>query len=125
MEQFITLENMRFFAYHGVFEQERQIGNWYEVSLKIKVNFMQALETDDVKDTINYADMFDIIAGEMHIPSNLLEHVAGRIMHAIQQKFPGIEELEICLSKLHPPVNGEMGKASVLLKWKKEDSSIL
>ena len=119
MEQFIILENMRFYAHHGVFEQERQIGSWYEASLKIKLDFTQALETDDVKDTINYAKVYDIIAEEMRIPSNLLEYVAGRIINAIRQKFPEIEELEISLSKLHPPVNGELDKASVLLKWKK------
>jgi len=119
MEQFIILENMRFYAHHGVFEQERQIGSWYEVSLKIKLDFTRALKTDDVKDTINYAKVYDIIAEEMRIPSNLLEYVVGRIINAIRQKFPEIEELEISLSKLHPPVNGELDKASVFLKWKK------
>lgn len=115
MEQFILLENMRFFARHGVFGQERQIGNWFEVSLKIKVDFAQAIETDDVKDTLNYADVYDVIAAEMNISSNLLEHVAGRIMNALREKFPKIEEIELRLSKLHPPVNGEVEKASVIL----------
>lgn len=121
-QQFILLENARFYAYHGVYEQEKCIGNWFEVSLKIKTDLSHAMQTDEIGKTISYAEVHDLIAEEMSIPSNLLEHLAGRIMQCLQTHFKTISFIELKVSKLHPPMKGEVAKAGVLLIWEKEKS---
>ena len=50
----IALEGMRFYAYHGFYEEEQIIGNNYVIDVYIKTNFSEAAETDDLYKTINY-----------------------------------------------------------------------
>ena len=82
----IELKDVRLYAYHGVLEQERRVGGEYSVSLRVHYNISKAMESDDVNDTLNYALLLDIIKEEMAQPSDLLEHVAGRIGTAIANR---------------------------------------
>lgn len=115
METYILLENVRLYAYHGVGEQERIVGNHYVINLKIKINVMDAVRSDSLEDTISYADVFKIVKKEMAIPSKLLEHVAGRIISALRKTYPAIENIELKLSKNNPPMGADMDYASVLI----------
>lgn len=119
METSIRLDNMRFHAHHGVMEQERAVGNDFEVSIEVFYPFEQALTSDDLNDTINYAALYDIISREMNIPSSLLEHAAGRIITAINKEFPKVTGGFISITKMHPPFKCDMpnGGASVIIKW--------
>jgi dihydroneopterin aldolase len=71
--------------------------------------------TDDLDDTLNYAVVYEVVKREMEIPSNLIEHVAGRIMRALKTAFPQITAIDLKLSKLNPPIAGEVASASVIL----------
>ena len=112
----IVLEKMRFHAFHGVMPEETVVGGEYEVSLSLDVDFSQAMATDDLEGTINYAVVYDLVKKEMHVPSKLIEHVAGRILQSVKQRFPQIEEIEVKVSKLNPPVTGEMDRATVVVR---------
>lgn len=120
MESFIELEQMRFFARHGVMPQEKVVGNYFEVTLRVKTDFKQALEEDLLDNTISYADIYEVVKTEMMIPSDLIEHVAGRILRALINQWSQIEAIELKVSKLNPPIPGEIAKASVILTWKRE-----
>lgn len=108
----ITLETMTFHAFHGVMDEERIIGGTFlaDVVYKIETN---AVETDNLDDTISYAEIYDLTKKEMAKPSKLIEHVAGRILKAIKNQYPQMKELTVKISKLNPPVNGEARKATV------------
>ena len=116
MKSTIQLNKMKFYAFHGVMEQEKKVGNIFIVDLKLYVNLSKASETDDLADTINYAEIYNIVKDEMEIPSKLLEYVAGRILRKIKKHFPVIEEIEICLAKERPPMGGEIESAAVTIK---------
>ena len=73
MNSYIFLDNVRFFAYHGVGEQEREVGNEFVINLKLKVDIARAAETDDVTHTVSYADVYENVTCE---PSYLC-HPAG------------------------------------------------
>ena len=111
----ITLETMKFHAYHGVKPEERIIGGTYLADISYTID-TGAVETDRLEDTVDYAVLFDLVKEEMKQPSQLIEHVTGRILKAIKTRFPQIQELKVKVTKLNPPVNGEMASASVLLK---------
>lgn len=113
---YILLEDMRFFSHHGVFQEERQTGNYFSVDLKLGVSLAAAAESDNLLDTINYAAVYEIVKREMDIPSNLLEHIAKRILDSLFEEFGRqLQSIEIRLSKFNPPLGAEVAKATVLL----------
>ena len=75
----IELENMEFQAFHGCYELERQVGNRFQVSVRIEAELGEAADSDRIERTINYLDVFETVREQMDIPSHILEHVAGRI----------------------------------------------
>ncbi|NDV68081.1 dihydroneopterin aldolase [Dysgonomonas sp. 25] len=115
MESYIQLENIELFAYHGVMLQERVVGNTFKIDVKIKVDVSYAAENDDLADTVNYAEVYELIKKEMAIPSKLIEHVAKRIINSIKTTYPQVEQVEIKLSKRNPPIEGQVDYASVIL----------
>lgn len=115
MRTAIELKGIRFYAYHGVYEQETKLGNQFEVNLKYEANLLTACETDQLSDTISYAEIYDLIKAEMMIPSKLIEHVAWRILRKIKEVFPQITQIEVRLSKKNPPVEGEVESAEIIL----------
>jgi len=112
----IYLDEMRFYAYHGVMEQERLVGGEYSVSLTVEADLSEAVRTDDVADTINYAALYEVVKSEMAVPSKLLEHVAGRIGRRAMETFERITTLTIKVTKLNPPMGADSKGASVELK---------
>lgn len=109
----IFLENMRFYAYHGVAPQETVVGNEFLINLKLKVNIVHAAETDEVIDTTSYADIHAAVKEEMMIPSKLVEHACKRIVQRLFHDFSMIEEIEIKLSKRNPPMGADIDSAGV------------
>ena len=102
----IELEGMDFKAYHGCLEQEKVRGNEFVVDFRGELDLSAAAESDNLNDTLNYAEIYDIVSYEMSVPSELLENVAGRIMKAIEQQFPQLVSFSIRVSKKRPPVDG-------------------
>lgn len=115
MKSYILLENLIFYAYHGVFDQETLVGNTYVLNVKIDLDLEPASKSDDLVDTISYADVYEVIKQEMMIPSHLLEHVAGRIIRRLKETYPQIKQLEVKLSKRNPPMGGQLDYASIIL----------
>ena len=111
----IELKKMIFHAYHGVMEQERIVGNSYRIDLRLFLDLRKAIESDRIEDTLNYVDIFNLVKDEMSIPSQLLEHVAGRIVQKIKIKHPNISKVKIRLAKINPPIEGEIQEAAIII----------
>lgn len=115
MKSFILLENLVFYANHGVFPQETIVGNVFTVDLKIEINLEKPCISDDLNDTISYADVYEDVKNEMMVPSKLLEHAAFRIIRRLKDKYTEIDVVEIKLSKRNPPIGGQSDSASVII----------
>lgn len=113
MQSRIFLEDVQIYAYHGVLPQENLMGTHYILNLEVHAPIYEAMTTDDLEDTISYADLNEILYREMAIPSKLLEHVAGRIIKSIERDFPGISFIKLKITKKRPPMKGECKGASV------------
>ncbi len=109
----VIIRKARFHAYHGVAEQERIVGNDYEVSVQVDCDIMRAIETDNLDGTVNYADVYRLVAEEMQTPSRLLEHVAGRICHRLFEAFPTIWWVTLEIIKKNPPMGADCDGAGV------------
>lgn len=112
----IYLEDVKIYAYHGVLPEENIVGTYYILNLELHTDLWKAAESDNLDDTISYADINDIIHDEMMIKSKLLEHVAGRIISRIHEKFSQIDYIKIKITKTAPPMRGEMKGASIELE---------
>ena len=102
----LELEGMEFRAHHGCLERERIVGNDFVVDFRGEIDMSAAAESDNLEDAVNYALIYEAVAEEMRKPSDLLEHVAGRIMKALAAQFPQFVSFSVRVSKKRPPVDG-------------------
>jgi len=112
----ISIEQMEFYAYHGCFKEEQIIGTYFQVDLYLEADTSKAEETDDLRATVNYQEVYLLVKKEMEIKSKLLEHVGRRILDAVMQNYPQIESAEIKISKMNPPLGGKMKNVSLRLR---------
>lgn len=114
-DSYIFINGVRFHAYHGVMPQERVVGADFTVDVKVGYDMTQAIDSDNITHAINYAQVADIIAREMAIPSQLLEHVAGRTANAILNELPMAQYVYISITKDNPPMGIDSMGAGVVL----------
>ena len=110
---YILLSDLRFHAFHGVLPQERLVGGNFVVDLRVGYPLVQAMTSDQVDDTLNYASLYALVEREMQQPSSLLEHVAGRIAQAIAKTFPQALSIDLTLTKQNPPMGADCKGAGV------------
>lgn len=109
----ISLKGMEFFAFHGVYEEERVKGNKFEVDLTIDYSFEDKVADDQLDSTIDYAQLYEIVKTVMDKPANLLEHLAVSIRDRVKAKFAQVEQVKVTVTKFNPPINGRCEKAEV------------
>lgn len=118
----ILLEGMEFFAYHGVYQEEREKGQNFSIDLEILADYSKACHTDKLEDSIDYVQVYELIKAEMEIPSSLLENVAQRIISSIQKKFDQIESMKVKITKLQPPISGKLKGIGIELAYNKNST---
>jgi dihydroneopterin aldolase len=89
------------------------VGADFLVNLRVGYPIGKAMETDEVADTLNYAEVYALVAQEMRQPSKLLEHVAGRIVQAVSERFPLVTSIDLTLVKQNPPMGADAVGAGV------------
>lgn len=112
----IHLKNIRTYAYHGCLVEESKIGSDYSVDLKITTDLHRSSLTDNLKDTVDYVHLNKIIKEEMAIRSELLEHVAKRILDRIFNETPTVTKAKVAVSKLNPPIGGDVEAVTIIIK---------
>lgn len=117
MTSYILLQGLRFHAYIGVGEQERQVGNDYVLDLRLGYPFADAILSDEVADTLNYAEVFGAVSEIMQKPAKLLETAAGTIARELFRRFPKTESIDLKLVKLNPPMGADCNGAGVELHF--------
>ena len=98
----ISLEGMEFYAYHGVYPEERVIGNSFVVDVFIDTNWETASNSDDINETINYETIYQICQAEMRHTVQLIETLIQNISMAIRRQFSTIQAITIKIRKNRP-----------------------
>jgi len=111
----IEIEGMHFYAYHGHFKTEQIVGNDFLVELQMNVDCEKASVSDNLADALNYQAAYEVVKKEMAIKSRLLENVANRILDALFVEFRELKSAKVKVSKMNPPMGGEIDKVSVTL----------
>ena len=109
----IRLNNMIFYAHHGYYQAERELGQKFQVDMELECNFDKATQSDDLKDTVNFESVYQKVH---HIFSSykftLLETLADRIAIEILENFP-IDSVLIRVRKPNVPLNGFLDHVEV------------
>lgn len=111
----IELKGLRFFAYHGLFAEERKAGNEFEIDLYV-THHPSKDPIRKINETVNYVNLFEIIRKEMETPRELLETFVMEAADLIRNSFQNITQVEISMTKLHPPIPGFTGRVGVMYR---------
>lgn len=116
MMDYIHLNEMEFYGYHGVFAEETKLGQRFRLTLSLAVDLKQAGETDELEQTVHYGEVYglckDIVEGE---PKKLLEAVAERLASKVMEDFPLVKGVRVLLVKPDPPIPGYYKSVAVEL----------
>lgn len=112
----VKLSNIRVYAHHGCLEEEAIIGSDYRVDLEVKTDLTLASQSDNLLDTVDYVHLNRIVKEEMNVRSKLLEHVAKRIIDRVFSELETVEEVEISVSKINPPIGGDVEMVTIILQ---------
>lgn len=110
----IHINRLRIHACHGVMTLERIVGQDFEVTLRLEVDYDGS---DNLEATVNYADICALIKREMQTPSALIEHAATNLALALRKSFPAIRRGNITLAKLDPPMPFSVESVAVSLDF--------
>ena len=120
----IYLKNIKIYAYHGCMEEERKIGSDYLVNLVVHTDLSLSCKSDELKDTVDYVALLDIVKNQMKMRANLLENVADRVVNKIISKFPSVKRAVVKIAKLNPPINGDVDEVVIRREKKSEKSNL-
>ena len=115
----IFVNDIRLYAYHGVMEQERIVGGWFRVSVEAETHEDKSVQTDELADTVSYADLAQVVREEMGVTSHLVEHVAGRIGQRLLKDYPTLLSATVRVTKENPPLGLTCQGAGVEVKYEK------
>ncbi len=121
MEQ-ILVQGLQVFGYHGVYEQEKEEGQTFLVNCVMDTSFASAIHSDDVGETVDYGTVCLFIKKYFEGKAyDLLEKVADELATSIMYAFPGIEKIQIQITKPNAPIPMEFESVGVRVekKWHK------
>lgn len=111
----ILVEGIKLYAYHGCMEEEGKIGGNYIVDVTMETDFSEAAETDDLTKTIDYVIVYNIVKKQMAIRSMLIENVGKRIITELKKELQGLIKVDLKITKLNPPMNGNVESVSIII----------
>lgn len=114
----ISLHNLRFHAYHGIYQEEKVLGGMFEVNLSVHYQ-PQVLPVTDLSQTVNYAKIYELLCKEMEEPCPILETFVTKLASDILAQFSIVDEVDISIKKLQPPIIAFQGSVGVSFNLKR------
>lgn len=116
----IYIKGLEIYAYHGVFPKEKEKGQPFVLDITLELDCAHACRTDELGDTVSYADVCDTVEQTMLSKKcNLIEHAAEIVCDSILENYPSIQAVEILLKKPKAPVKQKIAYAAVELRREK------
>ncbi|MGI9527060.1 MAG: dihydroneopterin aldolase [Weeksellaceae bacterium] len=116
--QKIIIENIHIHTNHGCMDEEGRIGSEYLVNVEAHAEMLKSAQSDDLADTVDYVHLNKIVHEEMKKRSKLLETVALRILNRVGEEIIKVKFAEVKISKLNPPMGGNVERVSVIFNQK-------
>lgn len=113
----VALEGIEFHAYHGAYPEESVLGNRFTLDLELETDFREAMLHDNLKDTVDYAKLYQLIKARMDVKVKLLEHLGHRIISDILEVYPNVKTIKLTLKKHHPALGGIVQYSAVTVGY--------
>ena len=114
----IQLNNLTFFAFHGLYEEEKLNGNDYVMN--VVISYLPSKKITDLSHTIDYSSVYEVIYKRMQIATPLLETIVMELATEILDKFTLAQIVKIELIKTKPPIQEFNGTVSVMYELKRD-----
>ncbi|MBE9664571.1 dihydroneopterin aldolase [Mucilaginibacter myungsuensis] len=111
----VSLHGAEFFAYHGFYPEEQLLGNKFIIDIYVDFETDADLSADELSDTVNYEQLYNIAKEEMAKTAKLLETVAHNITKRIRDEHPYLLSIRVALKKLNPPLQGRVAHSAVTI----------
>ena len=116
MSDQILLTGIHGFGFHGLFEQERRDGQDFFVDLTLSVDLKTASQSDAIADTVNYAEITDLVVEEITSnPVNLIEKLAARIAERVLHQHVKVSSVTVTVHKPQAPVAAQLKDIAVVV----------
>jgi 7,8-dihydroneopterin aldolase/epimerase/oxygenase len=101
----IAVRNLALFAYHGVFEGEREIGQRFYLDVVVEADLVPASAADAVDKTVDYAALVKVVSDAFtEKRQKLLETLAARVTERVFESFPIVSAVEVTIRKPSAPI---------------------
>lgn len=118
----IHVTGMRFYGYHGVFAEETKLGQRFNVDLSIGLDLSRAGKTDDLRESVNYAELYEVTKRVVEgTPLQLVEALADRVAKHVLALDERILETTVKVIKPDPPIAGHYEHVAVEIHRKRAD----
>lgn len=110
----IYMNELTFYGYHGVLPEENRLGQTFQVSLILELSTKQAGVSDEVTDTVSYADVYETVKEITEKKRfKLIEALAEDIATSVLKNYLLIEEVTVKVIKPNPPIAGQLHSVAV------------
>lgn len=117
--QKVALKEVRFYAPIGFYEEEQVLGNEFYINLEVSFPFENS-DAEDLKNTINYEELYQILVNVMRAKRKLLESALEDILDLVLKKYTFLQEAYISIRKVNPPFGGDLANSEVSLTYKRD-----
>jgi dihydroneopterin aldolase len=117
----MMLKRMVFYGYHGVYPEENRLGQKYIVDLDLRLDLSRAAQSDDVEDTINYAEIHTVVKSIVEgAPVKLIETLTEKIASALFGTYTSIIKATVSVTKPNPPFDMTFDGVTVELRRQRD-----
>jgi len=119
----MLLKRMVFYGYHGVYPEENKLGQKYYVDLDMSMNLSRAAQSDDVNDTVNYAEIHAVVKKIVEGPPvKLIETLTEKIASALLGTYTSIIKATVSVTKPNPPFDITFDGVTVELRRQRDSN---
>jgi 7,8-dihydroneopterin aldolase/epimerase/oxygenase len=119
-ENIIRIKNAVFYAYHGAFKDEQNLGGRFEVDIDMHCDFSEAARRDDLERTVDYEKVYAVV--KQLVEENkyfLIESLGYKIADGILEHFKGVQKVQVRVRKNNPPVRGVIDAVEIEVTYGK------
>ncbi|GAA4102327.1 dihydroneopterin aldolase [Mucilaginibacter panaciglaebae] len=115
----VALHGVEFFAYHGFYPEEQKLGSRFVVDIEVEFIPANDIAEDDLNNTVNYEQLYEIACEEMKLTKKLIETVAQGIINNIVKQYDFVDVVKLTINKLNPLIGAKTKSSSVTLTYNK------
>ena len=120
----VALHGAEFFARHGFYPEEQLLGCRFVVDISVGFMPIGELNEDNLANTVNYEQLYEITSRQMQRPKKLIETLAQAIIEEIKKQYSFLEIITVTIKKLNPPMKGMVAYSSVSITYNRAENEI-